>query len=172
MNRYYSLPPDKAGLAAAGFILIGGLGMVLCGIVTDRFSRSIPARKWIMAIVYSILSAVMLLAAFRVNPGPIQLGLIGAGMLLVAGTAGPAGAMVANLTHPSIHSAAFATLTLANNFLGLAPGPFVTGVLADRLGLLGAMQIIPCVALAAAIAFAIGRIWYAKDLMRLADARY
>ena len=43
------------------------------------------------------------------------------------------------LTPAAIHGTAFATLTLANNFLGLAPGPIVTGWLADRIGLLGAL---------------------------------
>ena len=32
----------------------------------------------------------------------------------------------------AISGTAFATLTLANNLLGLAPGPWVTGLLADR----------------------------------------
>src|SRR5438046_10284939 len=40
LNRYYGLPSDKAGVGAAAFILIGAVGMVLCGIVTDRVSRN------------------------------------------------------------------------------------------------------------------------------------
>jgi hypothetical protein len=72
--------------------------------------------------------------------------------------------MVADLTNPAIHAAAFATLTLANNLLGLAPGPFITGVLADRIGLLGALRTIPVVALAAALAFALGRRSTARGL--------
>ncbi|HEX6736077.1 MAG TPA: MFS transporter [Azonexus sp.] len=167
LNRYYDLPTDKAGIGAAAFILIGAIGMILCGIVTDRASRGNPSRKWTVAIAYSLISAALLLLAFQLPPGPLQLACIGAGMLLVAGTTGPAGAMVANLTHPSIHATAFATLTLANNLLGLAPGPFVTGILADRTGLMGAMQIVPLVALAAATAFAIGKRHYTADLQRI-----
>jgi MFS family permease len=89
------------------------------------------------------------------------------GMLLVAGTTGPAGAMVANLTHPSIHATAFATLSLANNLLGMAPGPFLTGMLADRIGLLGALQWMPLVGVAAAVVFAIGHRNYDRDLQRI-----
>jgi len=100
----------------------------------------------------------------------LQLALIGAGMFVVAGTTGPAGAMVANLTRAAIHSSAFATLTLVNNLFGLAPGPFITGVIADRIGLLGALQIMPVVALAAAIAFASGKRSYAEDLKRVQAA--
>lgn len=167
LNRYYGLPSDKAGVGAAVFILIGALGMVLCGIVTDRVSRTVPHRKWTVAICYSAISSILLLIAFQLPPGTAQLAMIGAGMMLVAGTTGPAGAMVANLTHPSIHATAFATLTLCNNLLGLAPGPFLTGVFADRIGLVGAMQIVPLVALCSVIAFSIGRHHYAKDLQRI-----
>ena len=62
-------------------------------------------------------------------------------MFLAAATAGPAGAMVANLTPAALHGTAFAILTLANNAFGLAPGPIVTGWLADRIGLLGALAV-------------------------------
>lgn len=167
LNRYYALPTDQAGVGAAIFILIGALGMVLCGILTDRLSRDAPSRKWTVAMAYSLSSAALLLLAFQLPPGPAQLVLIGAGMAVVAGTTGPAGAMVANLTHPAIHATAFATLTLANNLLGLAPGPFITGLLADRLELMGAMQIVPLFALGAVAAFAVGKRHYPADLQRI-----
>lgn len=167
LNRYYALPPDKAAAAAAGFVLLGGSGMIACGIVTDRLSRACPERKWAMAIVYCAISFALLAIGFRLSPGAPQLGLLALGMFVVAGTSGPAGAMVANLTPPSIHSPAFATLTLVNNLLGLAPGPLVTGFIADRIGLVGALQIAPLVALASAFAFAVGRFRYGDGLRRL-----
>lgn len=169
LNRYYDLPPDKAGMGAAAFILVGAVGMILCGIATDRLSRSAPARKWLIAMCYSLSSAALLLLAFQFPPGTPQLLLIGVGMAVVAGTTGPAGAMVANLTPAPIHATAFATLTLANNLLGLAPGPFVTGLLADRLDLMGAMQFVPLVALGACAAFAFGKRHYSADLARIAS---
>ena len=167
VNRYYGLPPDKAGLVAAVFVLLGAIGMTGCGIVTDRLSRNFAVRKWMVAMAYSLISCVLLLIGFQLPIGTAQLVFLGAGMLFVAGTTGPAGAMVANLTHPSIHATAFATLTLANNLLGLAPGPFVTGMFADRIGLLGALQVVPLIALAAAAVFAIGHRNYEKDLQRI-----
>lgn len=166
-NRYYGLPADKAGLVAAVFVLLGAIGMTGCGIVTDRLSRNFAVRKWTIAISYSLVSCVLLLICFQLPVGPGQLVFLGLGMLVVAGTTGPAGAMVANLTHPSIHATAFATLTLANNLLGLAPGPFITGIFADRIGLLGALQLIPLTALAAAAVFALGRRNYGRDLQRI-----
>ncbi|WP_327418548.1 hypothetical protein [Streptomyces sp. NBC_01233] len=75
--------------------------------------------------------------------------------------------MVANLTPAAIAATAFATLTLAQSLLGLAPGPAVTGMLADRLDLLGALRLVPLVAIAATAAFMIGRRSYDRDLRRL-----
>ena len=40
LNRAYGLAPDKAGIAAAGFILLMGVGMIVCGMITDRLSRT------------------------------------------------------------------------------------------------------------------------------------
>jgi hypothetical protein len=58
-------------------------------------------------------------------------------------------------------------LTLANNLLGLAPAAVLTGLVADRIGLLGALQIVPFAALIGSIAFFIGKRNYADDLDRL-----
>ncbi len=167
LNRYYAMPPDQAGITAAVFVLIGAVGMVVCGIVTDRFSRNQPARKLAMAIAYCLTTAALLGIAFQLPHGNAQLLMIGLGMFLAAGTSGPAGAMVANLTPAPIHATAFATLTLANNLLGLAPGPLATGMLADHIGLASAFTLIPLMALLAAGAFWIGRQHYSNDLARL-----
>lgn len=171
MNRYYAMALDKASVTAAVFVLLSGVGMIVCGIATDRFSRTSPPRKIVMALLYSGSSLVLLFVGFRLAPGTAQLVLLGAGVFVAAGTFAPAGAMVANLTHPSIHATAFATLTLANNLLGLAPGPIVTGMLADKLGLLGALQIIPLVSIGATVAFLIARRHYFADLGRVVDPR-
>jgi len=167
LNRYYNMAPGKAGVVSAALVLFSGAGMIVCGSISDRFGKNSPVRKLSLAITLCLLCFVLLSAGFHQSPGTLQLITIALGMFVAAGTAGPAGAMVANLTHFRIHGTAFATLTLANNLLGLAPGPFVTGALADRLGLQVALQIIPCVSLAAALAFLIGKRYYARDLQRV-----
>jgi len=155
-NRYYDLPIDGAGKLAALFLAVCGVGMVVCGQVSDRlFSK--PDQRVHLAVGYCLACALLLAAALAMPPGPPQLILLGLAIFLAAGTTGPAGAMVASLTPAAIHGTAFASLTLANNFLGLAPGPIVTGWLADRLGLLGAMQWLPLASVAAAMVFLCAR---------------
>jgi MFS family permease len=141
--------------------------MIVCGWLSDKLGHQSPLRKLSLAIAFCLLCFALLTTGFSLSPSPLQLALIAAGMFVAAGTTGPAGAMVANLTNAAIHGTAFATLTLANNLLGLAPGPFVTGALADAFGLQAALQMIPMISLVAALAFFIGKRSYELDLQRV-----
>jgi MFS family permease len=170
LNRYYHMDPGQASVYAAGFLLCSGMGMIVCGYASDRLGRQSPSRKLSLAIGASLLCFALLSTALYQPAGALQLVLLAVALFVAAGTAGPAGAMVANLTHPAVHGAAFATLTLANNFLGLAPGPYLTGVLADRLGLLEALRIVPFAGLLAMVAFAIGKRFYEHDMERVRAA--
>lgn len=163
-NRYYQLPVDQAGSLAALLLLICGLGMILCGMVSDRLARERPETKIALAMAYSLGTALCLTLAMALPPGTPQLILMGIAMFLVAGTVGPAGAMVANLTPLAIHGSAFATLTLANNLIGLAPGPILTGRFADAVGLAEAFRLLPVPCLLAAVSYAMMRRSYLADL--------
>jgi predicted MFS family arabinose efflux permease len=167
LNRAYGLAPDKAAGVAAIAILFMGTGMIVCGAVTDRLARTVAIRKWTTAIVYTTASLVFLGIGFSLPQGGLQLALLAIGTFFAAGTAGPAGAMVANLTHESIRATAMGTLSLANNLLGLAAGSLITGILADKFGLVGAMKIVPIVAVGALIALLIGRKYYARSLAKV-----
>ena len=167
VGRAYGLAPDKAAGIAAVAILLMGTGMIVCGAVTDRLARTVAIRKWTSAIVYTAASLVFLGIGFSLPHGGVQLLLLAIGVFFAAGTAGPAGAMVSNLTHESIRATALGTLTLANNLLGLAAGSLITGILADRFGLVGAMKIVPIVAVGALIALLIGRKYYVRSLARV-----
>jgi MFS family permease len=171
LNRYYGMSAGKAAMGAAVFVLATAFGMVVCGNLADRLSKYARERKWSTAVAFCLICFVLLTIGFRMPAGPAQLAVIGAGMFFCAGATGPSGAMVANLTPPSIHASAFATLTLANNLLGLAPAAVLTGIVADRIGLLGALQLVPFAPLVAAIAFFIGKRNYGVDLDRLSALR-
>lgn len=167
LNRYYHMGTDQAGAVSAVIVLVGGAGMVLCGMLSDRLGRAAPQRKIVLAIAFCAISCTLLSIGFRLPPGALQLSVIALGMLVTTGTSGPAGAMVANLTYTAVHGTAFATLTLANNLLGLAPGPLLTGVLADHLGLDRAFGLIPSISIAAALVFVYALRHYHADIKRL-----
>jgi MFS family permease len=167
LHRAYGMTVATAAAVAAIFVLSCAAGMTICGSLVDRVSRNAPAAKLSMAIGYCLACCVLLSAAFVLPAGVPQLVLIAIGMFFGAGTVGPAGAMVANLTPAPLHSTAFGTLSLANNLLGLAPGPIVTGMLADAFGLPVALQLVPLVSLVAAGIFAMARRSYQQDLQQL-----
>jgi MFS family permease len=129
--------------------------MIVCGMISDRMVQS-EAKRALLSAFYCLGCAFAITTAFFLPPGSGQLVMLGIGMFLAAASAGPAGAMVAGLTPQALHGTAFALLTLANNAFGLAPGPIITGWLADRIGLLGAMQWLPFPSLVAAAIFLFG----------------
>jgi len=153
--RYYDLPLKQATSLAALFLALGGAGMIICGMISDKFVGETRRRAGLSAF-YCLGCAATITGAFALGPGPGQLMLLGIGMFLAAASAGPSGAIVAALTPAALHGTAFAILTLANNAFGLAPGPIVTGWIADRIGLLGALRLLPFASMAAALIFIIG----------------
>lgn len=166
LNRYYGMSTDKAGITAAVIVLFSAVGTILCGMLCDRLGKDRPDRKVLLAIIYCLGGCVLLMTAFALEAGTLQLILICLGMFLALGTNGPSSAMVANLTHNSVHGTAFATLTLANNFLGLALGPLVVGKVSDIIGLNHAFQLMPLVSIAAAAVFFYAKRHYHRDMER------
>lgn len=167
-NRYYGMAPDKAGAVASAFVLLIAIGMIVCGMITDRVGRNNAAAKWTSAIIYCTISLTSLGIAFQLETGASQLILLGIGAFFAAGSSGPTAAMVAGLTHQSVRASALGSLTVTNNVLGLATGPFVIGILADRLGLLGALQLAPLVYVLAIVALFLGKRMYPAGLAKLA----
>jgi MFS family permease len=124
--------------------------------------------KWSSAVAFCLISFLALGVGLRLDTGAPQLVLLGIGAFFAAGSSGPSAAMVASLTHPSVRSSALGTLTVANNVLGLALGPFVIGILADRMGLLEALQLSPLVYVLAIVALVAGKRLYPAGLKKLA----
>lgn len=167
-NRYHDMDLGRAGATAAIYSLLIAVGMICCGMITDRVSRHRPAAKWTTAVVYCAVSGVALTAGFQLVAGAAQMVLLGVGAFFAAGSSGAVSAMVANLTHPSLRASGFGTLTLAYSLVGMALGPFVVGVLADRIGLLDALRVAPFVYAAAIVVLLVGRRCYPSSLRKLA----
>lgn len=166
-NRYHGMATDRAAAAAAVFVLLIGSGMVVCGMITDRVGRGDVTRKWLAAVAFCAISLVCLPVGFHLESGVWSSVLIGLGAFFAAGSSGPTAAMVASLTHSSVRATAMGTLTLSNNLLGLALGPFVVGVLADQVGLLTALQFAPVAYLPAIAVLLLGRRLHPAGVRRL-----
>jgi MFS family permease len=166
LNRYYAMDSAVAGVMTAFLMLVSGLGMIVCGHIVDRLGRRALPNKMRVPAAYALLSSVLLAAAFFEPAGTAQLVLLGAGLFVAGGTAGPSLAVVADTIDPAIHAAALAMVALSGSLLGQALGPFATGILADGYDLRTALQVAPVVSLLAAAAFAWGSRFYEGDLQR------
>lgn len=153
LNRVYDMSPAQAAAGGGAFILLSGVGMIICGAFADRAARSAPCRRATIAAAYCAISFVALAAAFLLPAGQAQLILIALGLFFAAGSTGPASAIVADGADPALHATVLATAALANNLLGLAPGPVVAGFVADQTDLATALGIVPAVGALACLTF-------------------
>ena len=162
-HRHHGLDLAQAALHAALILLVGAVGMMVCGVVADRASSRSPRNRLHMPALYALITCPLLVLAFAMPPSPLQLVILTAGAFFTGGHAGPCGAVAADVSHPAIHATVIATVALANNLLGLAPGPFLTGVVADQIGLDRALQTMPLVSLLAGACFIIAARHYDQD---------
>ena len=165
-NRHHGMDLAQAALYAAFVLLVGAVGMMACGILADRASIRTPSNRLRLPAVYALLACPLLITAFTMPPGPLQIAIIAAGAFFTGGHAGPCGAVATDVTNPAVHATVIATVALANNILGLAPGPFLTGLLADRIELHHALQLMPLAGLVAAASFLRAARHYDSDRFR------
>jgi predicted MFS family arabinose efflux permease len=170
LNRYHGMDMTQSATSAGLLVLVAGIGMTGGGMLVDRLSRRDDRNNLRVPMLYALISAVIMLTAFVLPPTPLQLVLIGIGLLIGAGFAGPSGAAICDVTSASIHASALAVVVLANNIIGLAPGPFITGVLADAFDLRFAMTLVPLASFGAAFAYLQASRHYRNDLARLQQA--
>jgi MFS family permease len=170
LGRYQGMDVKKAALMAGVAVLVSGVGMIFGGGLADRLSAKYPRRRALVPAAYSVLSALILILAFALPLGPLGLGLIFVGALFAAAHGGCSAAIVCDVTHPGVRATVTAVIALANNLIGLAPGPFIVGILSDVFDLKLALTLAPVVALAAAVFFILASRSYEADRERN-DAR-
>lgn len=154
--RYHGLPIKQAASLAALFLMLSGLGMILWGISADRLAPRDPSYKARFAAAISLACATASTIALLLPIGTAQLVMLAAVMFFAAGTTGVCGAIVAARTPPELHASALALLSLCYSILGLAPGPILTGWLADHWGLLSAFWALPIAGALSGLVFLMG----------------
>lgn len=167
MNRYHGLDPAAAAKHAGVLALCCGVGMVAGGYLVDRFSQKDRRNRLRIPAGFVVCSGLILLLAFQCPPGSLQFLLIGVGLMVGSFVIGSAGAVATEVVPSTIHATALATVSLSMNLLGGAPGPVVTGWVADQSSLLTAFQFIPLLCLVSAAAFAMGAKFYEGDRHQL-----
>ena len=167
LERAYGLPPARAGVIASFVVLAGAVGTVTAGHVADRLSRrDVRWRMFVPAVAAVATTATLGTAFGAVPPGPTQMALVLLGGATATSAIGPAVAVVLDVVPQSVSASAIAIYALVQNLMGLAVGPVVTGVLADRWGLTTALATVTGTGLTAGFAFWWGSRYYGRDRMR------
>jgi MFS transporter, Spinster family, sphingosine-1-phosphate transporter len=171
-NRYYGLAPDQAALKTGLVVLLGCVGSVAWSVVADRLARRNRRARLYVPVAAGLLTTTFMCLAFGVAPpGPVQFALILAGATVMTGTIGAVAAVVLDVVNPALHATAAAVLSLTQNLIGLAAGPFLTGALSDAYGLPFALSVVPLCCLLAAGLFVVAARTYEADVKHVAHDR-
>ncbi|MGO4391308.1 MFS transporter [Variovorax sp. M-6] len=166
LNRCYDFEPRKAALMAAVAVLAAGIGVLFGGGLSDRLSRGRPGLRAVVPAAYAGICGVLLAVGFGLPPGGLALGLIFAGAAFAVAHGGCAVAIVMDVTHPAVRATVTATAVLGASLLGLAPGPFLVGVVSDWSDLKTALTVAPLMSLVAAVLFLLASRSYERDAAR------
>ena len=166
MNRYFGMDLKKAAAMTALAVLVGAVGLALGGALADRFSRKNPRARVLVPAAYTALTGISLIIAFALPPSSLALILIMVGALFSTAQAGPAVAMLVEVTHPGVRATVTGVCVVFGNFLGQALAPFLVGLMSDRFSLKGALTVIPVVALVSALFFVLASQTYLADMAK------
>ncbi|MBS0454852.1 MAG: MFS transporter [Proteobacteria bacterium] len=177
LNREHGMVPEQAAMRAALVVLCGALGSVVWGALADRAGRRRPAAKLRVTAVVCVASAAVLALAFGAShigialTAPAQFALLAVGGFLMNCSVGVVAAVVIDVVHPGIRATGASVLSLFQNLLGLAAGPFIAGLLSDAWTLQHALVAMPVFGLLAAWGFVLASRTYELDLKLVTETQ-
>ena len=172
LNRFHGVLPEDAAKQAALVVLLGALGCFVWGGVVDRLGQRRSRNKLTALAVLCVATLAVFLTAFAgMQAGAAQFRLILLGGFLMTCTVGVVAAVALDVIHPGMRSTGAAVVSLFQNLVGLAVGPFLAGALSDLWGLQQAMAVIPVFSLFAAGFFLIAARSYEQDIERVASIK-
>ena len=99
-----------------------------------------------------------------------QFSLLALGGFLMTCTVGPMSAAVIDVVHPGVRATGSSVLSLFQNLLGLAAGPFIAGLLSDAWTLQHALTAMPLFSVLAAAALLVACRSFEADLKQVTHA--
>ena len=132
--RVHGYTLQQAGFAAAMVVgLVGAVGAVIGGSLSDRLARNDPGRRMLTCIVGPLLSAVALWGACFVESGQLALALLALTVFLIQFMYGPGYAAILSLTPAGMRGTTMSAYLIATNFIAVNVGTMSAGWLADVL---------------------------------------
>jgi MFS family permease len=156
--RVHGMERAHAGLVLGATHAVGGwLGIVLGGLLADRWRRRAVAGRLYTTMLAATLPVPFALAMLRAPETSTALGCYAAWSVLAGCWGGAGVAVIQDLVLPRMRGTAAAVYLLLATFVGLAIGPYAIGRVSQATGDLG-------------IAMQLGLLWDAAALVCLARA--
>ena len=167
-NRVDNLPMDKAGMKTSVIFILAIIGAPVGGFLTDRWRRKRLNARMSFPALTSLVSALLLVAAFVFFEGKIQyifLLLFGftAPMFASAGSA-----VTQDVVQPGLRAISYSLAQFFMMALGYSLSPIFVGAISDKYDLLTAFKFLPIFTLFGAVVFFIGSFYYTRDLEKVA----
>lgn len=163
-HRTEGLPMDKAGMKTSLIFILAIIGAPFGGWITDKVRKKrINARMSVPAVT-SLLSGLIVFAAFSLSEGTIQYVL-----MLLFGLTAPifaagGSATTQDVVHPGLRAMSYSLCQVFQMLLAYTLSPIFVGGISDRYDLLTAFRILPIFMVFGSIVFFIGSLYYARDL--------
>jgi MFS family permease len=158
---------DEAGLKAGSIMLLAIIGAPLGGYLSDLWVKKKVNARLVLASITTIISAVLIFAAFFLFDGTIQYAvLLLMGIFITAFLPGAA-AVTQEVIHPGLRAMSYALAVIFMNLLGASLGPIVIGAISDASSIQTAMMVLPVFLVVAALLFFIGSFFFEKDYNRV-----
>jgi MFS family permease len=133
---------NAAFLSAAVVAGAGLLGSLLLGAASDRARRRHPAGRLVVGAVQAALALALNAVFYSTSPSsPLFVPLWFAGQLWMVGWFGPLFAALSEVSPPAERGAVLGFGLLTVNLLGVATGPWVTGLIGDRASLTAGLRV-------------------------------
>lgn len=167
-SRYLGLPADQAAARTALVVVAGFFGQIVLSFAADRLARRDRRHRLQLPAVLSLVSLVLLTAAFAaMPPGNPQLLVILVAAFTITAPFGVVASVSVDVVHPALRATAMSMAAVAQNLFGFAVGPLVVGAVSDTYGLRAALAVIPLFCGFAAAFFWFASRHYDRDLRRV-----
>lgn len=166
-HRIDGIPMSQAGMKTGLIMMLAIIGGPVGGWIADVWFKKKASARLLFPAISTILTAVVLFAAFTLLDGKAQyIALLVMGVLIVA-FAPAAITVTQDVIHPGLRAISYAVCVIFQNALGAFTAPMVLGALSDSYGIKAAISVLPIFLVISAVLFFLGSFFYEKDLAKV-----
>jgi MFS family permease len=160
--QYRGLPPGSR-IVFGGMLVIAGLTATLLGGIAGDLLRKRFAGAYFLVSGIGVMIAFPFSAAVVLTPFPLAWVLMFIALFFLFFNTGPSNTALANVTHPSVRSTAFALNILIIHALGDATAPPLIGSIADHTNMDVAFLAVTAMMLVAGVLWLVGMKYLPAD---------